>query len=258
METDLAVRPGFYTLLRDWPFPWADYMLRQAQVGSLGALPELSDDVPEHKTPTFNERALARHNELLIGLRRFKIPVINEEPGYEMGGMSWDGKKRDPRPWNSQTADTLRATFWTATVAGAYAMWGSPGTYVMDDPLPKLKECTATQRHLRVLAETMAEVPYGEMQPANELVAAGDVTIDAKPYRTAFALAKPGVCYLVYASRGGKIEVALDKGDYIVATLDPRSGERREARKASGGKLETELPEGKDAVLLITARQSGN
>src|SRR5262249_47345368 len=156
------IHPGFYTLLKDWPFPWADCMLRQMQVGSLGAPAELSDAVPENKTPTYSDRAFARHNQLLIDLRRFKVPIINEEPGYEMDGQSWDGKKKDPRPWNSQTADTLRTTFWTATAAGAYCMWGSLGTYDLKDPRPALN-AGPTAKYLRVHADVMGGLPYWEM-----------------------------------------------------------------------------------------------
>src|SRR4029434_7614216 len=74
MENFEATNPGFYTLLRDWPFPWTQYMLREAQVGSLGAAAELRDDVPEQMQAVYNERAYTRHNQLLIDLRRHGIP----------------------------------------------------------------------------------------------------------------------------------------------------------------------------------------
>ncbi len=38
METDNAINPGFYTLLYDWPFPWADYMMRQSLRAEAGEL----------------------------------------------------------------------------------------------------------------------------------------------------------------------------------------------------------------------------
>ena len=80
--------------------PWADLMLRQAQIGALGAVAVLRDDLPEQYLcraipgpnntlfPTFyNPRAYAMQNRLLVDLRRFGIPVVNEEPGYEMKGL---------------------------------------------------------------------------------------------------------------------------------------------------------------------------
>lgn len=86
METRTAKNPGSFTLLWDWPFRWADFQLRQMQLGALGAAEGLGDDVAEPNDPVYNARAFARQNELLIGLRRFGVPIINEEPGYEMEG----------------------------------------------------------------------------------------------------------------------------------------------------------------------------
>ncbi|MFC1719265.1 DUF5060 domain-containing protein [Candidatus Poribacteria bacterium] len=50
LENQKATNPSFYTYLRDWPFPWTDFMLRQMQVGSLGAVEEFRDDIPEQET----------------------------------------------------------------------------------------------------------------------------------------------------------------------------------------------------------------
>lgn len=47
-------------------------------------------------------------------LRQFGKPVIDEEPGYDMGGIA--------SAWNSQTPETMRRTVWTAAVAGAYTV----------------------------------------------------------------------------------------------------------------------------------------
>jgi hypothetical protein len=38
-ETEFAVNPGFYTLLADWPFPWAGYMMRQGGALTLSRAP---------------------------------------------------------------------------------------------------------------------------------------------------------------------------------------------------------------------------
>ena len=141
METEFAINPGFYTLLKDWPFPWTDFMLRQAQLAALSTAPEMSDDIPEQKAPIYNIRGYSRHNQLIIDLRRFGIPVINEEPGYEMEGCTAHPESTDVnlRPWNSQTPDTLVPTFWTATLAGGYVMWGNYATYWFKDPLPGIQ-----------------------------------------------------------------------------------------------------------------------
>ncbi|MCX8036713.1 MAG: DUF5060 domain-containing protein [Candidatus Sumerlaeia bacterium] len=253
METDNAVRPSFYTLLADWPFPWADYMMRQAQVGAMGSVPEMSDHVPESKIPLYNERAFARHNQLLIDLRRFGIPIINEEPGYEMAGRDWKGRVTpQPRPWHSQTPDTVRPTFWTAATAGAYCMWGNMATYELYDPLPTLRAAASpTPTYLKVLASVMAELPYWEMSPANDCVNANAVEIEGVKYRTHFALAKPTDSYLIYSLKGGPMEVKLPQGRYEATLIDPRTGNRKDLGRISGTVFKTDLPAGSDAVVII-------
>ncbi len=210
METFHARNPGFFTLLQDWPFPWADFMLRQMQVGALGSAPRLADDVSEPTDPTWNARAFARHNEVLAGLRRFKVPIINEEPGYEMEGT---------RSWNGQTSPTVRATFWTAAAAGAYTMWGNPATYEPLNPLPFMQR-SRTPADLRTLGRIMDSLPFWEMEPDNELVNANGVEVCGEHYRTNFALAKPGEYYLIYSRDGGTIEVQAPPGEYeLTSTL---------------------------------------
>jgi CubicO group peptidase (beta-lactamase class C family) len=246
METEQAVRPGFYTLLADWPFPWACCMLRQAQVGALGAAPALSDDVPEQKNPVYNARAYARHNSLLIDLRRFKAPVINEEPGYEMGSPKAGAKVL---PWNSQTSETLLPTFWTAATAGAYAMWGSAGTYETGDPLAALK-ASRMPGYIRILHDFLAALPYWEMEPANEAVSAAETTVEGAAYRTNFCLAKAGEAYLVFSLGGGAVTVNLAPGAaYDAIQLDPRTGKRTDLGRVDGGSRGFTLS-GPEQVLL--------
>jgi len=257
METELATNPGFYSLLQDWPFPWTDYMLRQAQLAALSTAPELSDDIPEQKEPIYNRRGYARHNQLLIDLRRFGIPVVNEEPGYEMEGRTAFPKSTEVnlRPWNSQTADTLIPTFWTAIAAGGYVMWGNYATYWVDDPLPGIKK-SATPRHLRILHDFITAIPYYEMEPANEAVSPAEVEVEGQPFRTNFCLAKPGEVYLVFSLNGSSLTVHLDPGNtYSVIQMDPRTGERTDLGQVEGGEPSFSVS-GEEQVLLIQ-RQKG-
>jgi Domain of unknown function (DUF5060) len=255
METENAVRPGFYTLLRDWPFPWACCMLRQAQVGALGAASELRDDIPEQKTPVYDARAYARHNQLLIDLRRFGVPVVNEEPGYEMGGMNWDSKRLNPRPWNTQTAETLVPTFWTALTAGAYAMWGHAATYEMGDPLESIRK-SPTPGRLRALHDLITTLPYPEMEPANGLVSPSEVVTEGVGYRTNFCLAQTGEVYLVFSLNGGALTLELASGgSYEAVRWDPRTGERTELGPVEGGR-QTFVLTGTEQVLLCRRRAS--
>jgi len=250
METLHAVRPSFYTLLYDWPFPWTSHMLRQAQLCALSATPEISDDIPEQRAPiAYTSRGFARHNQLLIDLRRFGIPVINEEPGYEMEGLTADLQRYDPRCFNTQTTESLIPTFWTATCAGAYAMWGHLGTYVTGDPLEAMRK-SETPRALRALHDCMAALPYWEMAPANELVAEDGEQIDGVRYRTTFCLAKPGEVYLVFSLLGGPVALDLAAGRrYAVTQIDPRSGERTPLGEVEGG-MQSITVNGRQQVVL--------
>ncbi len=252
METDNAINPGFYTLLQDWPFPWTDFMLRQAQVAALSTAPALRDDIPEQKAPIYNVRGYSRHNQLFIDLRRFGIPMINEEPGYEMYGRSATPKngKINLRPWNSQTPDTLVPTFWTAVAAGGYVMWGHYDTYEMDDPLPGMKR-SPTPEYLKILHDFVTELPYWEMEPMNDLVSPNDEIVEGKPYRMNFCLAKPGKIYLIFSLNGGTLKVNLASGNtYKVTQMDPRTGERSDLGEVAGGEQSISVS-GKEQVLLI-------
>jgi hypothetical protein len=252
METEKAVSPGFYSLLRDWQFPWADLMLRQAQVAALSTAPQLNDDIPEQKEPTYNIRGYSRHNQLLIDLRRFGIPVINEEPGYEMEGHSADpnSQKINLMPWNSQTSDTLISTFWSATMAGAYAMWGHYSTYEMSNPINGMK-MSITPKYLKILYDLVTELPYWEMKPANEAVSSNEVMFDGVPYRTNFCLAKISEVYLVFSLNGGQTTLYLSKDSkYKVTQIDPRSGEKTELGIIESGECIINVI-GKEQVLLI-------
>jgi hypothetical protein len=251
-ETEQAINPGFYTLLRDWPFPWADCMLRQAQVGSLGAADEIRDDIPEQKNATYNARAYARHNELMADLRRYGIPVVNEEPGYEMNAMSWDRAVVITRPWCTQSPRTILTTFWTAATAGAYAMWGNASTYELGDPLPGISD-SVTPARLRLLHDVMISLPYWEMEPANGCVSAAEEDVGGVGYRTNYCLAKPGAAYLVFSLHGGPVTVDLAPGaTYRPTLVDPRTGAQSALPPVPGGAQEFVLPE-REQVLVLRA-----
>ena len=249
MESNTSINPGFYTLLQDWPFPWADCMLRQAQVGALGAIPEIRDDVPETPFGLYNPRGYARHNEVLIRMRKYGIPIINEEPGYEMAGYRESGEYF-PKSWNSQTPNSLIPTFWTALTAGAYTMWGSFDTYELGDPFPGIKR-TLTPKYLKIYRDFATSLPYWEMEPHNEAVSSSREIVEGVPYRTNFCLAKEGEVYLVYSLYGGELEISLASGaEYKVEQMDTRTGIRADLGKVEGGK-QTVVIAGKDQVLLF-------
>ena len=196
---------------------------------------EMSDGLPEQKLAVYNARGFARNNELIAGLRRFGIPVVNEEPGYEMRGMTTDGLRYAPRPFNSQTADTMLDTFWTAATGGGYAMWGHLGTYLLGDPLPAMR-ASEVPGHLRVLHEVLTGLPYQEMVPSNGLVSAAEEEVEGVGYRTTFCLAQPGEAYLVFSRHGGPLTLDLAAGGrYVLTQIDPRSGTRTPLGEVEGG-----------------------
>jgi hypothetical protein len=266
MENFHAHSPGFYSILLDWQFPWADYMMRQMQVGALGLTKELRDDVPEQTVirgvpygngsrcfpGLFNPRSFARNNQLLIELRRHGIPVINEEPGYEMQGLNWDGAHPAVGSWNSQTSESLLSTFWTATTAGAYTIWGNPETYELEDPFPGMSN-SVVPGYVKVLHDFMTRLPYYEMEPANELVSPCEMTLEGVRYRTNFCLAKRGEVYLVYAIYGRTGTIQLQKGPtYTITRLSPRTGVETRLGTTGGGSVDYRLPLG-EWVLLYRA-----
>jgi hypothetical protein len=248
LETEYAVHPGFYTLLQDWQFPWAQCMLRQLQLGSLSGADALRDDLPEQKLAVYNARGFARNNQLTADLRRFGIPVVNEEPGYEMHGMTADGRFA-PRPFNSQTADTMLTTFWTTATAGGYAMWGHLGTYLLGDPLPAMR-ASSVPGYLRVLHDVVTALPYQDMVPANEAVSAAEEQVDDVGYRTNFCLAKPGEVYLVFSLLGGPMVLNLAAGQrYSLTQIDPRTGESTPLGEVDGG-TQSITVDGRQQVVL--------
>jgi hypothetical protein len=248
LETTLAASPGFYTLLRDWPFPWADCMLRQIQIGSLSSADDIGDDVPELQQAVYTVRGYARHNQLLADLRRFNVPVVNEEPGYEMCSVF---QPDELRAWNSQTCDTIVPTFWTAVAAGAYCMWGHSATYELGDPLPGI-ESSQTPSRLRILHDCISELPYWEMVPANDAVAPENISVDGSAYRTRYGLAKPGECYLVFALTGGTVSIELtgNGSEYHVTQLDPRTGERKELGRVASGAQDITITDDEQVLII--------
>ncbi len=263
MENWNATNPGFYTLLLDWPFPWADCMLRQMQVGALGLTERIADDVPEQTIPRgvpygdgerafpgfYNPRSFARHSAMLQSLRRFNVPVINEEPGYEMQGLHSEGTTHAVGSWNSQTSESMLSTLWTATLAGAYTVWGNPETYQVDDPLPGMQNSVVPQ-YIRVLHDFVSRLPYWEMEPADDLVSPVEVIVEGEPYRTNFCLTKKGEVYLIYATYGRAGRISLAKGNtYRITRLNPRTGDTADLGETEGGDQYYTVPVGEWVLL---------
>jgi hypothetical protein len=255
-ENISCVKPSFYTLIEDWPFPWADCIMKQVQIGSYGGASELWDDFQGYLKPEYNNRAYARHNDILVRLRRYNIPVINEEPGYEMAGYDqndWLGGDNgySGGSYNSMNPNHVLNTFWTAFTAGAYCMWGHFDTYEMEDPYRGIKR-TNTPKYLKILHDFAITLKYWEMEPMNEAVSASEEIIEGKPYRTNFCLAKKGETYIVYSINGGRMEISLESGvQYKFEQINPRTGNRLDLGIVSEGKQTFNI-NGKEQVLFFS------
>ena len=105
----------------------------------------------------------------------------------------------------------------------------------------------AFRRQMRHLAEFMRDLPFLRMQPAGNLVRAGDA---AK--RRVWALAEPGRIVAAYLGpekepkgpRSTKLEVDLPKGTWAVEWLNPATGtlEKEYQVKHPGGTVSLESP----------------
>lgn len=280
-ENISAACPSYFTMLNDWPFPWTDCILKQVQLGSVGGARELWDDFRGFNKPLWNARAYARHNEILIKMRKYDMPVVDEEPGYEMAGYHQDDFMGGDNgysvcSYNGMTPDTVLNSIWSAFTAGAYCMWGHLDTYEMGNPLQGIKR-SVSPRYLRIISEFAQSFPYWEMEPMNEAVSAGDEIVDGQPFRTNFCLAKRGEIYIVFSANGGPIELYLEPGaPYRAERMDPRTG-RRCGLGVVGGSPQTESTaitttiqapqtetitvtltvEGREQVLILTRVSNG-
>lgn len=262
MESYSAVKPSYHTILQDWQFPWADFMVRQIQVGALGGVNELSDDTPEQGVPGsakgadgavfprfYSPRSFANLSKVVIGLRRFGIPVIDEEPGYEKKGTPGSYSGIMPKTWNFQNSESLLNTFWVEITAGVYFMWGHLETYCLDDPLPGMQN-SVVPGYVKIMHDFMTRLAYWEMEPDNDAVSPFEVEIEGKPWRTNFCCSKPGELYLVFSEYGGQGEVTLAKGGpYEVTRLNPRTGDETSLGTTQGGKQAFTLPLGEWVLL---------
>jgi hypothetical protein len=154
----------------------------------------------------------ARYNE--EAAKRFRLaakPYLNIEYGYEKGA-------RPIRTYTSRTTrewDEVLLWTWAIYMGGAYPCYYYSNTawdLLAPDPEPP------GWRRYRYLADLLAGLDLGPMEPANDLVASG------------FCLAKPGRQYLVLLPEGG--DIVIDLGAVAAGAearcewMDIRSGER--------------------------------
>lgn len=109
----------------------------------------------------------------------------------------------------------------------------------------------------------MQSLPYWEMEPANEVVNPDFEEVHGTPYRTNFALAKQGACYLIYSRKGGAVSIKLPPGEYALAATRlvtvPAAGPARtlpaSVSVAPDREFGINLESGNDWALILTRKK---
>ncbi len=165
--------------------------------------------------------------------RRRIIPQINEEYGYEM--------HRDCGQ------EEVRRRAWEIAMAGCYQTTGEWKGWQHGEAVAESKILTWTG-HMRKFFEE--NLPWWEMEPANEIVKEGK----------GYVLAKKGKCYAIYLPEPGRVTLDLEPGEYMAKWFVPELGfylwSKREGflpGRISGGRWQSPVPPAvSDWVLLIS------
>ena len=187
--------------------------------------------------------------------------VMNIESPYE-DHLSYQSKERHP------AVHVRRANYWSLMVSPtAGVTYGGHGIWGWDDGTapPVAHPNTGVPKHWREalhlpgaeqmthLYDAFASLPWWQLRPAKELLAAQPGEAEVLRYITA-ARAEDGSCAILYLAGGG--EVALDTTalrDSLRATwLNPRNGARTEAGTVQRGRVTLTAPDTADWVLLFT------
>ncbi|HEY7030194.1 MAG TPA: DUF4038 domain-containing protein [Thermomicrobiales bacterium] len=189
-------------------------------------------------------------------------PFVNLEPPYE-GHLAY----HSGTPFDAATV--RRHTYWSllsSPVAGVG--YGGHGVWGWDDGTgtPFAHESTGKSAawheaiHLpgstsmRHLAELMASLPWWQLRPAPEILAAQPGLEDARLTVVA-SRSEDGSISIVYAPRGSRatLRLGVDESPVRSATLiDPASGDRTPLdAPAGGGEWAVPLPNGEDWLVLL-------
>jgi hypothetical protein len=182
--------------------------------------------------------------------------------GYPVLGTEslWEGQPRATRP--------LRV-IWGTLTAGAHVMWAD---WSYDDGIDggrwgaigrawlpvkpvtehlfridQLGADTLGDEQLLIALNALEKLEYWRMRAHNELVAGST---------EAYALAEPGMQYLIYAPAGGTVELDLQSAPGLFDSwwLDPRTGAAQGQAEVQGGAtLAVEAPDSSDWVLVVVA-----
>lgn len=233
-----GVRTWYLGALSRWPYAaWTGHIEKQIQTTALSAAETMTGLEP--RSDVLNERGLARLNQIVLSLRsQYQQPVEVDEPSFEYG----DGIEKK-LSWRALTKTGVRKVHWVIAASGSFGttcLVGC-GEFMSGWDVDKLQR-RGTLAQLGILARTMRGLPFGEMAPANDLVSPLDKDIEGGPWRSTFALAKPGEAYLVYSLNGGDGTIQLAPGTYAVTQLNPRDGSARTLGPVTGGTAAFTLP----------------
>lgn len=241
--------------LDDWPFAsWTDFIQKQIQMTALSATDDFS--VQEPQSSVLNERGFEQTNTLLHDLRAtYSQAVCLEEYGFEYETVA--------RPsWQALTPTGVRKCQWLLAASGSFgtnSLVGCNNEHSAADVSKLVSRNTVA--YFGIIADTMRNLPFWDMEQDNSIVSPLPRTIGGKSWRSTFAIAKPGEAYLVYLVNGGSGTVQLAPGQYHATILNPRNGTRTDAGLVAGGSFPFSLPsltpanhndgDGSDWVLLF-------
>jgi hypothetical protein len=181
----------------DFPFyrsPWADFAMYQSWDENGGY------------------RFLRKARELADKAGR-PMPQINEEYGYEDHYPGpWGGGRKKP----ARSADNRRRLAWEMSMAGGYQTTGEradePGMGGWINGLGNDKMTMLIG--YGYLVDFFTSFPWWKCDPVDGLADGG-----------ALVLAEPMQRYVMYAPRGGTVNVKVPAGDWQVKRYNPRTGQ---------------------------------
>lgn len=217
--------------------------------------------VPMHSPPRERQRFYEYFQQ--TGMNRLRMWLGGrksdglEDPKARLFGGDGIEKKLS---WRARTKTGVRKVHWVITASGSFGttcLVGC-GEFMSGWDVDQLQR-RGTLAQLGILARTLRSLPFWEMAPANELVSplaaviaptrspdtqrpSGPGAGDGQPWRSTFAIAKPGEAYLVYSLKGGDGTVQLAPGTYEVTQLNPRDGSTRALGEVTGGMVPFTLP----------------
>lgn len=199
----------------------------------------IHDDDPQYDSGAYDglvelrtDQTHASYHQSIVKERGAKKwPVLNAEYGYEHGPLG----SSDVTYGGSDSAETMADRAWQIALGGGYGAYYY--TYTAWDVL-RPNDTPPGYAYYKAFAEFFRTTSFAELAPADELVSGGG--------STAFALANPGVEYVVYQPKASSftLRIAGAKGPLEVRWVRALSGESKTGTPVSDGTISFSPPSG--------------